>query len=246
MLARIVPPGIAVAESFGDLPDARLFPAEEAGVRGALDGRRREYTTVRHLARIAMRELAVPPAAVPPGARREPLWPAGIVGSMTHCAGYRAAALGRADRHAAIGVDAEPHRPLPPGVLARIASRAEPPRLARLAERRPDVHWDCVLFSAKEAVYKAWFALTGSGLAAREADVGFGAEGEAFGAFGAEGGAFGVEVNAVRGGGAAVARRPPLAMSGRWYVDRGLVFVAVTVTPRAPAPAPGQGSGSAG
>ena len=70
-----------------------------------------------------------------PGAKREPLWPAGVVGSITHCDGYRAAAVARATDLATVGIDAEPHEPLPDGVLAAIALPAEPPRAARA--RRP-------------------------------------------------------------------------------------------------------------
>ena len=79
---------------------------------------------------------------------------------MTHCAGYRAAA--RRPRPATwprVGIDAEPHGPLPDGVLDAIALARGAAALARLAAR-PDVRWDRLLFSAKESVYKAWFPLT--------------------------------------------------------------------------------------
>jgi hypothetical protein len=77
-------------EAFDDPPDAVLFPEKEAVISRAVDKRRREFQTVRHCARRALRELGVPPAAVLPGERREPVWPPGVVGSLTHCTGYRA------------------------------------------------------------------------------------------------------------------------------------------------------------
>jgi 4'-phosphopantetheinyl transferase EntD len=79
---------------------------------------------------------------------------------MTHCAGYRAAALAHSREIATIGIDAEPHTPLPDGVGEVVASDAEQRAVAELADAAPEVSWDKLLFSAKEATYKAWFPLT--------------------------------------------------------------------------------------
>jgi 4'-phosphopantetheinyl transferase EntD len=113
----------------------------------------------------------VPPAPILPGTRGAPGWPAGIVGSMTHCAGYRAAAVAREEYGASIGIDAEPHGPLPDGVLEAIARPEEHRWLAELAVRAPDVHWDRLLFSMKESVYKAWYPLTHSWLDFEQASI---------------------------------------------------------------------------
>jgi 4'-phosphopantetheinyl transferase EntD len=80
------------AEAFDDPPDGVLFP-EEAAISRAVEKRRRDFRTVRHCSRRALRELGVPPTAVAPGERRKPVWPPGVVGSLTHCTGYRAAAV---------------------------------------------------------------------------------------------------------------------------------------------------------
>jgi 4'-phosphopantetheinyl transferase EntD len=72
---------------------------------------------------------------------------------------------------ASIGIDAEPHGPLPEGVLEAIARPEEHGRLAELAAGAPGVHWDRLLFSMKESVYKAWFPLTGSWLDFDEASI---------------------------------------------------------------------------
>jgi 4'-phosphopantetheinyl transferase EntD len=79
-----------------------------------------------------------------------------VVGSITHCDGYRAVAVARADRLASIGIDAEPDAELPAGILDRVALPAEVSHLGTLPA---GVHWDRLLFSAKESVYKAWFPL---------------------------------------------------------------------------------------
>ena len=205
-----MPDGVAAAESFGDPPEARLLPEEEAAVRNAVDKRRREFTTTRHCARIAMAELGLPPVAVLSGGNREPLWPAGVVGSMTHCDGYRAAALGRDTRFASIGIDAEPHEPLPGDVLPTIARPEEIPWLRDLAAGHPDVQWDRLLFSAKESVYKAWYPVARAWLGFEEATLRLDPASRTFDA----------EIH----------RDGPIArMTGRWLVADGIVLTSVVV-----------------
>jgi 4'-phosphopantetheinyl transferase EntD len=137
----------------------------------AVTKRRLEFTTVRACARAALAELGVPPAPILPGLRGAPGWPDGVVGSMTHCAGYRAAAVASRSLAASVGIDAEPHGPLPEGVLQAIARPEEQSWLAELAGGVPGVHWDRLLFSMKESVYKAWFPLTARWLDFDEASI---------------------------------------------------------------------------
>jgi 4'-phosphopantetheinyl transferase EntD len=151
---------VAAEEAFTDPPDVKLFPEEEAVIAKAAGKRRREFTTARACARAALARLGLPPAAILPGLRGAPQWPARVVGSMTHCAGYRACAVAHDRDVLTIGLDAEPHDALPDGVLGAVASGDEQARLAALAIAAPGVSWDRVLFSAKESVYKAWFPLT--------------------------------------------------------------------------------------
>ncbi|MGA4845923.1 4'-phosphopantetheinyl transferase family protein [Streptomyces sp. G5(2025)] len=155
--------GVAVVETFSDRA-VRLFPEEAARMVGAPDARRREYATVRWCARTALRRLGGPEAPLVPANGGAPSWPEGFVGSMTHCDGYRAAAVASARVFVGLGIDAEPHGPLPPRVLSRICSEPERRDLDRLTSTHPDTAWDRLLFSAKESVYKAWFPLTGQWL----------------------------------------------------------------------------------
>jgi len=171
VLAELLPAKVAVAERCDDPPQARLYPAEEAAVAAAVDKRRREFATVRHCARLAMAELGVPPAPILPGERGAPGWPDTVVGSMTHCAGYRAAAVALASDVLSLGIDAEPHGPLPAGVERVVALPAEREHLRQLAAAHPHIHWDRLLFSAKESVYKTWFPLARRWLGFEDAEL---------------------------------------------------------------------------
>ncbi len=216
MIEGILPGCVAVAEAFGDPPGAELFPEEERAIRGTAERRRREFTTTRHCARLALAELGIAPTAIPVGARREPCWPVGVVGSLTHCEGYRAAALTAEDCLVSVGIDAEPHAPMPEGMLARIACPAETIRLAELGEEFPDVRWDRLAFSAKESVYKAWYPVARSRLEFEDAVLDFIPSAQTFTAD-------------LHRKGPLVDGRELTRLTGRWLVLEGLVLTAVTV-----------------
>lgn len=223
MIEELLPDSVVAVEAHGDehTEGATLYPEEEALIARAVEKRRREFTVVRGCARRAMEKLGVAPCAVLPGDRGAPQWPAGLIGSMTHCEGYAAAALARATDLASVGIDAEPHLPLPENVLPSVALPDEDRRLRGLAGEHPAIHWDRLLFSAKESVYKAWFPLTGKWLDFTEADI------DVF-----------MDPGHTTSGGLRAALLVPGPVvdgrrighfEGRWTVSRGLVATSVTV-----------------
>jgi 4'-phosphopantetheinyl transferase EntD len=170
MIAEILPLGVKAAEATDDAAEAYLFAAEQAALGRTIGGRRREFTTARDCARRALIDFGCPPVAIPSGENREPIWPEAFVGSITHCRGYRAAAVARRDDYLSIGIDAEPHEPLPRGILERIASPEEIEGLRALGS---ELCWDRILFSAKESIYKVWFPITRQWLGFEDAAVSF-------------------------------------------------------------------------
>lgn len=171
MIERILPSWVVSVAARRDPAEAVLFPEEEEFVVRAVDKRRREFATVRWCARRALATLGLPPVPILPGEAGAPGWPDGVVGSMTHCDGYRAAAVARERDADALGIDAEPHSPLPEGVLEAIARDEERELLWKLTRSSPDLCWDRLLFSAKESVYKAWFPANRRWLGFEDASV---------------------------------------------------------------------------
>jgi 4'-phosphopantetheinyl transferase EntD len=216
VIGDLVPPEVAVEESFGDLPGAELFPAEEAVIANAVGKRRREFTTARACARAALAQIGVPPAPILPGPGGAPQWPPGVVGSITHCDGYRACAVARDSDIVTIGLDAEPHARLPDGVCEAVTSRAERIRLAALAVAMPDIFWDRMLFCVKESVYKAWFPLTGQWLGFEDAAVDFDAINRCFTA-------------RLLVAGPVVNGQALTGFEGRWRVSHGLIITAIVI-----------------
>jgi 4'-phosphopantetheinyl transferase EntD len=213
VIRELLPEGVAAVEVRGDDSDGGLLPEEEAVLDRASEKRRREFATGRSCARRALAELRFPPAPILPGPDREPSWPPGAVGSITHCRDYCAAAVAPASRFSSIGIDAEVHDELPEGVLERISL---PEERAWLEARAGDgTRWETVLFSAKESVFKAWFPLARRWLGFEDARVEL-----------APSGTFHARLLVP---GPAIRGRRVTGFDGRYFVGDGLVLTAVVV-----------------
>jgi 4'-phosphopantetheinyl transferase EntD len=215
LIGAILPDCAVAVEAFDDATPAPLFPEEARLVANAVEKRRREFATARRCAREALAAIGHPPGPLPTGARGAPVWPGGVVGSITHCAGYRAAVVAPAARLWSVGIDAEPDEPLPDGVLAAVASEPERAAVDDLLRRDGRARWDRLLFCAKESVYKAWFPLTGRFLDFTGAVVSI----DPAGGFTAR-----LTVDGPVVGGDRVT-----AFRGRWSVARGLAVTAVAL-----------------
>jgi 4'-phosphopantetheinyl transferase EntD len=219
VLERILPERVAVVSMTEDALDTVLYPEEEAVVGRAVEKRRREFVTARACARQALGQLGFPAQAIPSGEKGEPVWPEGVVGSITHCTGYRACALARASDLRTIGVDAEIDAPLPAGLLLDVALPEERHRIFELEAVAPGISWDRLLFSIKESVYKAWFPLARQWLGFEDATVSIDVQ---RGTFSAQLLVPGPSVDgAVLDG-----------FSGRWLAARGLLMAAIALPAR--------------
>ena len=208
VIASLLPPTVVVEERTDDVHGAAavLPPGEEAAVVRAVASRRTEFTTGRVCARAALDQLGAGVDAVAVGEGRAPVWPAGVVGAITHCTGFRAAAVAWASQVRSLGIDAEPHDPLPDGVLDAVSDAGERAVLAGLPA---GVCWDKVLFSAKESVYKAWFPLARCWLGFSDAELTPAVDGTFTARIRIDG--------------------PVAELRGRWAVTGGLVLTAVAL-----------------
>lgn len=209
--------GLVAAELLDDPPDLVPLPEEEPLIARSVAKRRTEFVTARHCARVAMEQLGVAPAPILKGDRGEPRWPEGVVGSLTHTRGYRGAVVGRTAAVRSVGIDAEPHDVLPDKVLDAVSLPAERHELATLPG---GLHWDRILFCAKEATYKAWFPLTERWLGFEDAHITFDVDST---------GAAGGFVSRILVDPAARSGPPLTELAGRWSVADGLALTAIVL-----------------
>lgn len=156
----ILPRGLSVAA--GDpafLPEV-VDPREAVAVRGAVARRVTEFHAGRAAARAAMTQLSLPHGSVLMGQNRAPVWPDGITGSISHSKTACVAVVGLSSQWAGIGVDLEEATMLDPLLITEVCSKAERIWLGQQPAEERGVMAK-LIFSAKEASYKAQFPVTG-------------------------------------------------------------------------------------
>ncbi|MDO4914100.1 4'-phosphopantetheinyl transferase [Corynebacterium sp.] len=209
-----------------------LHPQERAYVSDAVPLRRAQFADARACARNAVTDLTGHDHAdtvIGKGERGMPLFPRGVVGSLTHTTGFRAAVVARTDTLKSVGVDAEVAKPLPDGVPDAVLTPRDLQHIAVVQQhgrqhvqrhgRDPEFSsseniLETVVFSAKEALYKSWFPLALVFLDFAQADIELHHDGTLT--------AF---VHHDVGYGAM-----PRTIPGRWMVDSGYVVTSTWIT----------------
>jgi 4'-phosphopantetheinyl transferase EntD len=132
-----------------DGDECALLPEEADGLAGSVVKRRRASGAARIVARELLAQLGCAySTALPKSISGAPIWPQGIVGSLAHDSRFAIAAVGRRHDVAALGIDIEPAESLP----FELDLIATPRERLNISSYR---HIGRLLFSAKEAVYKA-------------------------------------------------------------------------------------------
>lgn len=171
-------PDVVAFELNGPGDESQLHPDEATRISHASGKRRREFAAGRMCARAALVELGMasdrPLGSAPD---RAPLWPEGVIGSISHTDDYCIAVLARADRSDdGIGIDVERFGRVGDNLHRTIFTTAERSWLGRLPgpERAETA---TTLFSGKEAFYKAQHPLTGSWVGFKDVSGRTGADG---------------------------------------------------------------------
>jgi 4'-phosphopantetheinyl transferase EntD len=140
-------------------PLVELFESERLAIGGAIDRRQREFAVARILARQALTELGRPPCALLNGDDRAPIWPEGIVGSITHTREICAVALALRSNVVSVGIDIERDEPLKEELVPAVCRPAETAWLG--AQAPGDRGWlGKLVFSVKECAYKVQYPIS--------------------------------------------------------------------------------------
>lgn len=179
----LLDPPVCARETGLNCFTSMLFPDEMAAIAGAREIRRREFAGGRACARAALTALGLPAVAIPSGSDRAPIWPRGLVGSISHSPTRCVAAIARqSDGIISIGVDIEESTPLDEVFAADICTRFEKNWL----DRQPSGQRGLLLkalFSAKECAYKCQYPLTKTFLGYHAMRIELDADAKSFGAY---------------------------------------------------------------
>lgn len=156
----LYPKNVIAFEAVSDVPPDVLLSAERDCVSHSSPARVREFAAGRFCARAGIVKLGLKPIAIVRGADRAPIWPSGVVGSISHTEGYCVAVVAQESQLASIGVDVERLGRMTSSVRKLTMRTEENDTLHRLDERMKQLA-STAIFSAKESFYKCQHALTG-------------------------------------------------------------------------------------
>jgi 4'-phosphopantetheinyl transferase EntD len=160
LLHNLLPHGVVVAGGSIGSPDNSSFEIEERALGRALPKRKREFRAGRAYARAALSLLGIEPCGIPVGEQRQPVWPPGIVGSITHTDTLSFAIAAHAADFRVLGIDVEPNTALDPDLIALVCRPEE--REGGGESGKSGVDKAKLFFVIKEAFFKAYFPATGS------------------------------------------------------------------------------------
>ena len=157
----LLPHGVQVIFSDARHVDAELHPKEQEflSARRMQPVREREFRIGRALARDALAQFDITDHPLLPAETREPIWPSGIVGSISHCESACAVAVAEAKAYSGIGIDLERIERIDDRITGSVCTPDEQRQLETL-EPSLRRHRLALLFSAKESVFKALFPST--------------------------------------------------------------------------------------
>jgi 4'-phosphopantetheinyl transferase EntD len=182
VLRELFPPGVLTADLRGSGDPDALYPEEARHLKKAQRMRAEEFAAGRSCARLLLREFGIEHFAIEVGADRQPLWPENLVGSITHTAGYCAAAAAPKICLRSVGIDTEIAASVKPALWRGICTPSETAWLHSLPTPQ-QLSAATVIFSAKEAFYKCQFHLTQERLGFQDVAVELAGPTEARGAF---------------------------------------------------------------
>lgn len=156
----VLPSGLSVVARDPRVVPDDTDPVESAALRGAIPRRLVEFQAGRAAARAAMIGLGATPRTVLMGPDRAPVWPKGLTGSISHTASACVAVVGVRRQWAGIGVDLEGATPLEPLLVGEVCTKSEQRWLGQQPQAERGL-MSKLVFSAKEAAYKAQYTLSG-------------------------------------------------------------------------------------
>ena len=118
-----------------------------------------DFSTGRYCAIKALEQLGIKDATIPIGKDKAPVWPDGIVGSISHCDSLTGAIVAKRSDHISLGLDIEEIGRVTPDLWDLVFTEKEKNYLTSLSDKNKLVQ-STAIFSIKEAFYKFQYPLT--------------------------------------------------------------------------------------
>ncbi len=211
-IASLFPDEVVTVEMHGEQTEGVLYPEENSLIHKAVHKRRREFAAGRLCARRALKILSITDFPLLVNNNRTPVWPPGIVGSITHTEGYSGVAIARQKEIRSVGLDVEGTGKLDRKLWKMIGTNEELSSLDSLSQRNRELRMT-LLFSAKESLYKCQYMVSGQWLGFHDVTLSFDPVREEFSA------KFLVDIDGI----AAKSE----CLKGKYLFSRGFVFTGM-------------------
>lgn len=155
-LSSLFPVNVVIVHATDEMWDTPLRTEEERLIQESVAKRQRQFRAGRNAAHAALEQLDAPDGPLLRGEDRQPIWPRGYVGSISHCDDSCVAVCAVEGEVVSLGIDVEPLKPLKPKIARYIDTEDEKTFMQR--------HQDLprrLIFSAKESLYKCYYPLVG-------------------------------------------------------------------------------------
>lgn len=127
-------------------------------ISNSVTKRKSEFLAGRYACKLCLDKIGSPTNSVSVGSNREPKWPTGYVGSITHSAKIAVAAVAESSKHIYIGIDIEP-------IMTKAIAQKISGLIVKSDERKflqQSFNFELaltIIFSAKESLYKALYSM---------------------------------------------------------------------------------------
>ncbi|MDD5067347.1 MAG: 4'-phosphopantetheinyl transferase superfamily protein [bacterium] len=134
-----------------------LIAGEIRQIEESLSKHKEDFATGRWCARKLLKKIGVRSSSILKGGEGEPIWPEGVVGSISHTRGAWCASLASREHYLSLGIDIEP--------LARDVSRSAVRYFTTIEERewlkkkKERALYEKLVFCAKESIFKLLYPL---------------------------------------------------------------------------------------
>ena len=173
MLSTLFPSETQHCEAEDWMWETPALPGEEVSIRKAVEKRKREFRAGRHCAHHALNSLlddhSQDRIPIRVGTSRQPCWPKGTVGSISHSGTHCSAVVAKSSDIISIGHDIEQARSLESNVHRMICTENE--RRFMSYHAQSDIPLSTLIFSAKESIHKTYYPLNNHMLDFLDAEI---------------------------------------------------------------------------
>jgi len=157
VIKRNIPQGMSVACEQIDLCEGDIFQEESIFIEHAIPKRKREFIAGRTCARKALSDIGIHGCRILVGKKREPLWPEGVTGSITHDGNHAVAVVAKTNSISMVGVDLSDRSPLNHELIRMVCTNEEIENINKFSLSDFVLDPFKSIFSIKESVFKCLF-----------------------------------------------------------------------------------------